>query len=311
MLLDRTGAPESLWFLAQDYLAHVHSLSVNFQLNWKIPEQVSRGGTPDISHISTPDISHIPMFYWFESVLYLDPVSKMLETTERPGYFVGFAENVGDALTLRILKNTVLNRSVVRSAAAVNHCNKRVLFNSDVQDSLNLVDKWSSFAFKTIHPKFKLRKVHDDVSTRTRSKADYTFQNAGSRTKSQIEFDGLRQIHELDMAEDESDMSWEYSKGLEYCEERGADCSKNQVPKGIKNAIELDKKNGNSLCQDAIKTELKQLTDYQTCIVLDSGEDILTASQKIPYHMVFDVEYDLSHKTRLFAGDNWTVNKKE
>ena len=60
-----------------------------------------------------------------------------------------------------------------------------------------------------------------------------------------------------------------------------------QVPKGIKNAIELDKKNGNSLCQDAIKTDLKQLTDYQTCIVLDSGEDILTGYQKIPYHMVF------------------------
>ena len=39
-----------------------------------------------------------------------------------------------------------------------------------------------------------------------------------------------------------------------------------QVPKGIKNAIELDKKNGNSLCQDAIKTERMQLTDYQTCI---------------------------------------------
>jgi hypothetical protein len=42
-----------------------------------------------------------------------------------------------------------------------------------------------------------------------------------------------------------------------------------QIPKGIKNAIDLDKKNGNSLWQDAIRTELKQLTDYQTFIVLD------------------------------------------
>jgi hypothetical protein len=33
------------------------------------------------------------MFYWFEPVLYLDPVSKFQfpGTTERPGYFVGFA----------------------------------------------------------------------------------------------------------------------------------------------------------------------------------------------------------------------------
>jgi hypothetical protein len=47
-----------------------------------------------------------------------------------------------------------------------------------------------------------------------------------------------------------------------------------QVPrgtKGIKNAIDLDKKNGNQLLQEAIKTELKQLTDYQKFVVLDSG----------------------------------------
>jgi hypothetical protein len=44
VLLDRTGAPDNLWFLAQDYLAHVGNLNANRQLNWKIPEQLSRGG---------------------------------------------------------------------------------------------------------------------------------------------------------------------------------------------------------------------------------------------------------------------------
>jgi hypothetical protein len=44
-----------------------------------------------------------------------------------------------------------------------------------------------------------------------------------------------------------------------------------QVPKGIRNAIDLDKKNGNQLWQQAIKTKLKQPTDFQTFIVLDSG----------------------------------------
>jgi hypothetical protein len=34
-----------------------------------------------------------------------------------------------------------------------------------------------------------------------------------------------------------------------------------QFSKGIKNAIDLDKKNGNQLWQEAIKIELKQLTD--------------------------------------------------
>jgi hypothetical protein len=70
----------------------------------------------------TPDISHILVFYWFKPVLYLDPVSKFqfTETTERLGYFIGLEDNVGDALTFKILKNdlvTVLHRSVVRSAA--------------------------------------------------------------------------------------------------------------------------------------------------------------------------------------------------
>jgi hypothetical protein len=83
------------------------------------------------------------------------------------------------------------------------------------------------------------------------------------------------------------------------------------VPKQIKNAIDLDKKNGNQLWQEAIKTEFKQLTDYQTFIVLDSGEHIPTGYQKIPKHMVFDIKYDLRHKARLVAGGNWTVNDKE
>jgi hypothetical protein len=60
--LDRTGAPDSMWFLAQDYLAHVHNLSANRQINWKTPEQVSRAPR------GAPDISHIPMFDWFEPV---------------------------------------------------------------------------------------------------------------------------------------------------------------------------------------------------------------------------------------------------
>jgi hypothetical protein len=84
-----------------------------------------------------------------------------------------------------------------------------------------------------------------------------------------------------------------------------------QVPKGIENTIDLDKKNGNQLWQEAIKTEITQLTDYQTFIVLDSGDDIPTGYQKIPYHKVFDVKYDLIHKARLVAGVNWTVNDKE
>jgi hypothetical protein len=121
------------------------------------------------------------MFYWFEPVLYLDPVSKLkcTETTERPGYFVGFADNVGDTLTFKILKNdlvTVLHRSVVRSAADGSHLHIRVSFKSDVQESLKLLDTKPSLSFvwKDTHHKHKSRRTNNDVSNRTRSKADYT-----------------------------------------------------------------------------------------------------------------------------------------
>jgi hypothetical protein len=62
------------------------------------------------------------MFYWFEPVLYLDPVARFPETTEmdKPGFLVGSADNVGDFFAFKILKNdlsTALHRSVVRSAA--------------------------------------------------------------------------------------------------------------------------------------------------------------------------------------------------
>jgi hypothetical protein len=51
VLLEKTGEKDNLWFPGQDYLSHVHNLSANRQLNWKITEQVSiRGrGTPNIS----------------------------------------------------------------------------------------------------------------------------------------------------------------------------------------------------------------------------------------------------------------------
>jgi hypothetical protein len=60
VLLGRKDTPDNLLFLAQDYLSHVHNLSANCQLNWKIPEQVSRGEGGDTRHIPYPDV----LFVW-------------------------------------------------------------------------------------------------------------------------------------------------------------------------------------------------------------------------------------------------------
>jgi hypothetical protein len=86
-------------------------------------------------------------------------------------------------LTFKILKNdlvTVLHISVVRSAADGSHRNRRVSFKSDVQESLKLLDTKPnlSFVWKGSHHKNKSRRTNNDVSNRSRSKADYTDQPA-------------------------------------------------------------------------------------------------------------------------------------
>jgi hypothetical protein len=74
----------------------------------------------------------------------------------------------------------------VRSAADASHRNRRVLFKSDVQSSLKLLDTNPSltFVWKYSHHKHRSRNTNNDVSKRTRSKADNTDQHIGSRTLS-------------------------------------------------------------------------------------------------------------------------------
>jgi hypothetical protein len=141
------------------------------------------------------------MFYWFEPVLYSDPVSKFPfpETIEWPVYFVGLGDNEGDALTFKILKNdlvTVLHRSVLRSAADAGHRNRRVSFKSDVQISLKLLDTKpsSTFFWKDIHHKHRSINTNNDVSNRTRPKADYTDQHIGSRTRSKMHNENVNNL---------------------------------------------------------------------------------------------------------------------
>ena len=133
VLLDRTGAPEDLWFLAQQYIADVHYVSAHPLLNWLTPAHVVGGDTPDISHIL--------MFYFYQPVWYLDPTTSFPESKEKKGRFVGFAPNVGDILTFKILTDDtrhVIYRSVVRPANDKSKDNKRVSFLEDVKTNLKL-----------------------------------------------------------------------------------------------------------------------------------------------------------------------------
>ena len=77
-----------------------------------------------------------------------------------------------------------------------------------------------------------------------------------------------------------------------------------QVPLGVKQALALDKKNGNTMWRDAIKTELAQLEEFQVFRLLAEGETIPDGYKQIPYHIVFDVKFDLRYQARLVADGN-------
>ena len=89
------------------------------------------------------DISHILQFVWMGPVLYLDHMETFPNSKEQGGYFVGFAENVGDTLTFKVLKEDmrmVLFRSVVRSALDPKDRNKRVHFRGEAEYYLEKID---------------------------------------------------------------------------------------------------------------------------------------------------------------------------
>ena len=70
-------------------------------------------------------------------------------------------------------------------------------------------------------------------------------------------------------------------------------------------------KSGNSVWEEAIKTEVKQLTDFQKFVTLDSGESIPKGHREIDYRIVFEIKYEyLRQKAILIAGGKWIENEK-
>ncbi|CAJ1940700.1 unnamed protein product, partial [Cylindrotheca closterium] len=121
-ILDRTGAPPSLWLLALRYASFVYNHTAVQSLGWLTPIQVLTG--------ITPDISVLLRFAFFEKVYYkTEEPSFPSDSPESIGYMVGIAEHVGHAMTYKILNletNKILFRSEIRSAASPNDPNKRL-----------------------------------------------------------------------------------------------------------------------------------------------------------------------------------------
>ena len=65
------------------------------------------------------------------------------------------------------------------------------------------------------------------------------------------------------------------------------------VPKSHEEAVGIDKENGNSLWQDAVKLEMDQIDEYNTFIDLGKGAKPPDGYQHIPVHVIFDVKQSL------------------
>ena len=84
-----------------------------------------------------------------------------------------------------------------------------------------------------------------------------------------------------------------------------------EVARSPKHALELDKKNRKDLWKNAMDTEMQQIKDYETFIVVPDDKPIPKGYKMIPYHFVFDVKVDGRHKARLVAGGHRTDPPKE
>jgi hypothetical protein len=63
-----------------------------------------------------------------------------------------------------------------------------------------------------------------------------------------------------------------------------------ELPKTVKEALELDKKNGNTFWADAIAKEMKDVR--VTFKILLDGQSAPIGYQKIPCHMIFDIKIE-------------------
>jgi hypothetical protein len=92
ILLDITGAPDSLWYMATQYVAAIHNICTDPSLPDEMtPMQYLKGVTPDIS-------AYLQFTFW-QPILYLDHEAEWPSSKERSGRWIGIAQGIGDLLT--------------------------------------------------------------------------------------------------------------------------------------------------------------------------------------------------------------------
>jgi hypothetical protein len=84
-----------------------------------------------------------------------------------------------------------------------------------------------------------------------------------------------------------------------------------RIPRIEKEAIALDRENGNTYWQDAIKTELDQLFEYKVFRDLGRNATVPGGYQQIKLRIVFDVKQSLKRKAWVVACGDMTDPPRE
>ena len=109
-VMNRSGAPANCWLLCLIYVCYLLNHIACTALDGKIPLLALTG--------ITPDISIILLLTFYQPVFYATYDQHFpSESEERAGYWVGFGEHCGDAMTHEILDQEtqkIIYRSAVR-----------------------------------------------------------------------------------------------------------------------------------------------------------------------------------------------------
>ena len=120
--LSHTSVPANTWLLCLLYVCFLLDCLACQSLQWRTPLEALEG--------SMPDISPLLHFSFWDPVYYkLDDSDFPSDSTEGRGHWVGITENVGHAMTYKILTDDtkkVIYRSNVHSALTKEDRNKRV-----------------------------------------------------------------------------------------------------------------------------------------------------------------------------------------
>ena len=119
--MDRTGCPACMWFLILCWVCCVINYSACKSLHWQILIAILMGFDPDISFL-------LEYSFW-EPVLYAVDNQFPSKSPGKTGRFVGFAHNIADVLTFKILTDDtkkIITRSVLRPRISSKNPNRKL-----------------------------------------------------------------------------------------------------------------------------------------------------------------------------------------